>query len=186
MSHPFPHPFVTVQPDALGAAAGDLQGIGAQLAVSNAEVAPATTGIVPAAADEVSALNAVYLSTQAELYQAIAAQAAVLHERFANTLAVDADSYVDTEATNQAVAAASKAATPANVPQIPMDEIANFPAGLNFDEFRRMCAQPYGPPGSATSLESDLAYDLPGNSPAQEIWLDEDLDDPMRQFNQLR
>lgn len=50
--------FVTTQPEALAAAAGSLQGIGSALNAQNAAAATPTTGVVPAAADEVSALTA--------------------------------------------------------------------------------------------------------------------------------
>jgi PE family len=49
--------FVTTQPDTLSAAAGDLQGIGADVAAQNAAAATPTTAVTPAAADEVSALK---------------------------------------------------------------------------------------------------------------------------------
>ena len=47
--------FVSTQPEALTAAAGSLQGIGSAMSAQNAAVAAPTTGVVPAAADEVSA-----------------------------------------------------------------------------------------------------------------------------------
>ena len=50
--------FVTTQPEMLTAAAGQLQGIGAVMTAQNAAAAAPTTGVVPAAADEVSALTA--------------------------------------------------------------------------------------------------------------------------------
>ena len=50
--------FVTVGPEMLTAAALDLQGIGAEMAAGDAAAAAPTTGVVPAAADEVSALTA--------------------------------------------------------------------------------------------------------------------------------
>ena len=49
--------FVTTQPEVLAAAAGQLQGIGAAIAAQNAAAAAPTLGVVPAAADEVSALD---------------------------------------------------------------------------------------------------------------------------------
>ena len=50
--------FVTTQPEALTTAAGALQGLGSGMAAKNAAAAAPTTGVVPAAADEVSALTA--------------------------------------------------------------------------------------------------------------------------------
>ncbi len=96
--------FVTTQPDALSAAAGDLQGVGADVAAQNAAAASPTTAVTPAAADEVSALTAAQFVAQAQLYQAVSAQAAAIHEMFVSTLNGSAVSYAETEAAN-AVAA---------------------------------------------------------------------------------
>jgi hypothetical protein len=90
--------FVTTQPEALSAAATSLQGIGSAVNAQNAAVAAPTTGVVPAAADEVSALTA------AQLYQSVSAQAAAIHEAFVNTLGTSAGSYAATEAANAAAA----------------------------------------------------------------------------------
>jgi hypothetical protein len=96
--------FVTTKPETLSAAAGDLQGIGADLAAHNAAVASPTTAVTPAAADEVSALTAAQFTAHAQLYQAVSAQAAAIHEMFVSTLSTSAGSYAATEAAN-AVAA---------------------------------------------------------------------------------
>jgi PE family len=96
--------FVTTQPETLSAAAGNLQGIGADVAAHNAAAAGPTTTVVPAAADEVSALTAAQFTAHAQLYQAVSAQAAAIHEMFVSTLGTSAGSYAATEAAN-AVAA---------------------------------------------------------------------------------
>ncbi len=96
--------FVTTQPEALSAAAGNLQGIGAAVAAQNAAAASPTTGVIPAAADEVSALTAAQFTAHAQMYQAVSAQAAAIHEMFVSTLSTSAGSYAATEAAN-AVAA---------------------------------------------------------------------------------
>jgi hypothetical protein len=96
--------FVTTQPEALSAAAGDLQGIGADLAAHNSAAAAPTTAVSPAAADEVSALTAAQFTAHAQLYQAVSAQATAIHEMFVSTLGSSAVSYATTEAAN-AVAA---------------------------------------------------------------------------------
>lgn len=96
--------FVTTQPDALAAAAGSLQGIGSALSAQNAAAAGPTTGVVPAAADEVSALAAAQFAAHAQMYQAVSAQAAAIHEQFVNTLATSSGSYAATEAANAAAA----------------------------------------------------------------------------------
>jgi PE family protein len=96
--------FVTTQPEALTSAAGSLQGIGSGVAAQNAAAASPTTGVVPAAADEVSALTAMQFATHAQMYQAVSAQAAAIHEMFVNTLGTSAGSYAATEAANAVVA----------------------------------------------------------------------------------
>ena len=92
--------YVTTQPEALSAAAGTLQGIGSSLSAQNAAAAAPTTGVVPAAADEVSALTAAQFAAHAQMYQAVSAQAAAIHEMFVNTLGTSAGSYAATEAAN--------------------------------------------------------------------------------------
>lgn len=92
--------FVTTQPDMLTAAAGSLQGIGAAMNAENVTAAAPTTGVVPAAADEVSALTAAQFAAHAQMYQAVSAQAAAIHETFVNTLGLSAGSYAATEAAN--------------------------------------------------------------------------------------
>jgi hypothetical protein len=96
--------FVTTQPELLAVAAGNLQGIGSTMSAGNAAVAAPTTGVVPAAADEVSALTAAQFAAHAQMYQAVSAQAAAIHELFVNTLGVSAESYAATEAANAAAA----------------------------------------------------------------------------------
>ncbi len=96
--------FVTTRPEELTTAAGALRGLGAGMAAGNAAAAAPTTGVVPAAADEVSALTAAQFSAHGELYQAISAQAAAIHEMFVNTLGVSAASYLAAEAANAAAA----------------------------------------------------------------------------------
>ena len=92
--------FVSTQPTELTAAAENLQGIGSSLTAQNAAAAAPTTGVLPAAADEVSALTAAQFATHAQMYQAISAQAAAIHEMFVNTLGASAGSYAATEAAN--------------------------------------------------------------------------------------
>jgi PE family len=96
--------FVTTQPEALTSAAGTLQGIGSSISAQSAASAAPTTGVVPAAADEVSALTAAQFAAHAQMYQAVSAQAAAIHEMFVNTLATSAGSYAAAEAANAAAA----------------------------------------------------------------------------------
>jgi PE family len=96
--------FVTTQPEALTTAAGALQGLGSEIDAGNMAAAAPTTGVVPAAADEVSALTATQFAAHAAMYQQISAQAAAIHEMFVNTLGISAGSYAATEAANAAAA----------------------------------------------------------------------------------
>ncbi|MFV0493506.1 PE family protein [Mycobacterium sp.] len=96
--------FVSTQPEALAAAAGNLQGIGTAMSAQNAAAAAPTTGVVPAAADEVSALTAAQFAAHAQMYQAVSAQAAAIHEMFVNTLTTSSGSYAATEDANAATA----------------------------------------------------------------------------------
>jgi hypothetical protein len=92
--------FVTAQPTELTAAAENLESIGSALTAQNVAAAAPTTGVLPAAADAVSVLTAAQFATQAQMYQAISAQAATIHEMFVNTLGDSAGSYAATEAAN--------------------------------------------------------------------------------------
>jgi hypothetical protein len=96
--------FVNTQPEALAAAAGNLAGIGAMMNAGSAAAAGPTTGVIPAAADEVSALAAAQFAAHAQMFQAVAAQAAAIHEQFVTTLGVSSASYAATEAANAAAA----------------------------------------------------------------------------------
>jgi hypothetical protein len=96
--------FVTTQPEMLAAAAGHLQGIGSALAAQTAAAAAPTTGVVPAAADEVSAFTAAQFATHAQMYQTVSAQAAAIHQMFVTILHTSAGSYAATEAANAAAA----------------------------------------------------------------------------------
>jgi PE family len=94
--------FVTTLPAMLASAAGELQSIGAGVAAGDAAAAAPTTGVVPAAADEVSALTAAQFAAHGFMYQEVSAQAAAIRELFVSTLVTSAGSYAATEAANAA------------------------------------------------------------------------------------
>jgi hypothetical protein len=99
--------YVTTAPAAISAAATQLEGVGTSFATESAGAASATTAISPAAADEVSALQAGVYSTYGQLYQTVSAQAQTVHQQFVNALQQSSGSYQETEAANQAGAAAN-------------------------------------------------------------------------------
>jgi PE family protein len=92
--------FVTTQPELLIATANQLQGIGSTITAQNAAAATPTLGIVPAAADEVSALTATQFAAHAALYQEVSAQAAAINDLFVQVLHASGTSYGSTEAAN--------------------------------------------------------------------------------------
>jgi hypothetical protein len=84
------------------AAATRLQHFGTAMAAQNAAAAAPTTAMAPAAADEVSALQAMQFSAYGTWYQQVSAQAAAIHQLMVNTLGSSAGSYGETESANQA------------------------------------------------------------------------------------
>lgn len=99
--------FVTTHPEELTAAAVQLQGIGSAVTAQNSAAAAPTTGMVPAAADEVSALQATQFAAYGTLYQQVSAQATAIHDMFVNVLGASANSYGATEGANAAASGVS-------------------------------------------------------------------------------
>jgi hypothetical protein len=92
--------FVTTQPEALSMAAENLGAIGSAVSSQNVAAAAPTTGIIPAASDEVSVLTATQFVAHANMYHSIMTEAAAIHEMFVKTLSTSAMSYAATEAAN--------------------------------------------------------------------------------------
>jgi PE family len=80
--------FVTTQPEMLSTGAGNLAGIGSAFLAWNAAAAGPTTGV------------AAQFARHAQIYQAVSAQAAVIHDQFVAILGSSAASYAATEAAN--------------------------------------------------------------------------------------
>ena len=99
--------FVNTQPAAIAAAATQIEGIANSFAAESAAAASSTTDVLPAAADEVSGLQAGVFSTYGQLYQSVSAQAQAIHQQFVQLLNQSSSSYQDTETANQAGAAAN-------------------------------------------------------------------------------
>lgn len=97
--------YLTTQPEELTAAAGKLEIAGAAMASQNTAAAPPiTTGIVPAGADEISALQASLFTAYGTLYQQVNVEAQAMYDLFVNTLATSANTYADAETANASVA----------------------------------------------------------------------------------
>ncbi|MCV7092063.1 PE family protein, partial [Mycobacterium interjectum] len=114
--------FVVTAPDLLSAAAGRLQVIGSTISAANATAAFPITGVIPAAADEVSAATAAAFSGYGQVYQAISAEAALIHEEFVRALGLGAHSYAATEVANATQAAGGQ------VPAVPARMAPTAPA----------------------------------------------------------
>ncbi|MBW0013286.1 PE family protein [Mycobacterium sp.] len=91
---------VTVVPEYVKAAAGDLAHIGSTLGQANAAAATPTTSIAAAAADEISSEIAAMFGTYGQHYQALSAQAAAFHNEFVGLLNGGAASYISAEIAN--------------------------------------------------------------------------------------
>src|SRR6516165_5886694 len=92
--------FVIAAADLVQGAAQDLAGIHASLAEAASVVAGPTTGVVPAAADEVSAAISALFGNFGEEFQSLSAQAQAFHAQFVSLMNAGAGAYVDTEIAN--------------------------------------------------------------------------------------
>ncbi len=99
--------FVTTRPEALLAAASMLEALGSSMDAQNAAAAAPTTSIAPAAADEVSALQAAQFSAYGAWYQQVSAQAKAVHQTMVKNLDTSAASYGETETANRVTTSAS-------------------------------------------------------------------------------
>lgn len=162
--------FVITLPEQLSAAAGRLQAIGAAVSAANAAAAFPTTGVVPASADAVSAMTAARFAGYGQMYQAIGAQAGVIHEQFVQTLGASANAYADTDAINAMQVAGGHVATgtparmvpaaPARVPTGP----ARVPAGAAAPA--RVPAAPVVPERVASAVPAGAASAAPARVPS--------------------
>ncbi|BBY25670.1 hypothetical protein MSTO_58750 [Mycobacterium stomatepiae] len=93
---------MTVVPEVLTAARGELSGIGALIVDANRAAAAPTLGVVAPAADCVSEQVAVLFGGHAASYQSFSAHAGVFHQEFVRTLTAVGADYAQTEAANAA------------------------------------------------------------------------------------
>lgn len=90
--------FVFVEPQIVSAFGVDLSGIGSAIGAANAAAAASTTGVLAAAADEVSVQIAALFSENAAGYQQVSAQVAASYERFVQAVTAGAGAYAAAEA----------------------------------------------------------------------------------------
>ena len=90
--------FLVTAPEVLSSAATDLENFGATLNAAHAAAAVPTTGIVAAAADEVSVAVTSLFAQHGQAFQTLSAQAAAFHQQFVGLLRGDAAQYAAAEA----------------------------------------------------------------------------------------
>ncbi|MEE6180032.1 PE family protein [Mycobacterium sp. 050134] len=105
--------FVVAVPELVQGAAQDLAGIQNALAEAAASVVGPTTGVVPAAADEVSAAIASMFGNFGQEFQALSSQAQAFHAEFVNLMNAGAGAYLSTEVANAEEALANAVNAPA-------------------------------------------------------------------------
>jgi len=92
--------FLSVTPDAVTSAAGNLEILGSSLNSANVAAATGTTGMAAMASDEVSAAVQSAFVTYAQGYQAVSAKAAAFHASLVSTLNDSSLAYLSTEIAN--------------------------------------------------------------------------------------
>ncbi|GAB2995587.1 PE-PPE domain-containing protein [Mycobacterium bourgelatii] len=106
--------FLATQPQLMTLAAENLAGIQTAIAEASATAAGPTTGLVAAAADEVSAAISNLFGAFGQEYQGLVQQAEAYHSAFVQALTAGANAYTQAEAASQQLlAGASGAAAPA-------------------------------------------------------------------------
>jgi hypothetical protein len=157
--------YVSTAPAAIAAAASQLEGIGNSFAAESSAAAAPTTALAPAASDAVSALQAGVFSTYGQLYQTVSAQAMAIHQQFVNLLQSSSGSYLDTEAANQAGAAASSlsnassgasSAAPTTITGLISSLTTLLTTGVAGGLSSNLIQVPLDEVGNFTSSESDL------------------------------
>ncbi|MGF2944579.1 PE family protein [Mycobacterium sp. Lab-001] len=104
--------FVSTMPEMVTAAAGDLAGIHAALDEAGAAAAVPTTGLAPAAVDEVSVAIAQLFDAYGREFHALTAAAGALHAEFVRLLNSGAAAYLDADTAGAGLLAAARVQTP--------------------------------------------------------------------------
>ena len=96
--------FVNAEPETISAAAGSMAGIGDSMQAGTAAAAGPTTSVVPPGSDIVSAFAATHFVAHAQMFQAVAEQAAAVHQQIVATMSGNSASYAAAEAVNATAA----------------------------------------------------------------------------------
>ena len=95
--------YVLTTPEMLAAAATDVGNIGSAISTASSTAAGPTTGLLPAAEDDVSAAIAKLFGAYGQEYQAVVSQAAAFHSEFTQALAAAGNAYLEAESANSAL-----------------------------------------------------------------------------------
>lgn len=162
-------------PDVMSAAATNVTSIGSAVATANQGVAGATTGLLAAAEDEVSAAIAALFSAHGQGYQVLSAQAAAFQDGFAQALSNASGTYASAEAANASMLGSfegTAASVEQEILQVPANLFAGFARVGNFffsEIFGTIAAPPLlpgqvgtytGNPSLITRFEEGLLYPL--------------------------
>jgi hypothetical protein len=145
--------FLIAVPEVVAAAATDLSNIGSTIGAANTSAAAGTMGLLPAAADEVSAVIAALFNGHAQAYQALSTQAALFHQQFVQLMNSAGSAYAAAEAAN---------ASPLQAVRQEALAAINAPAQALFD--RPLIGN--GADGTASSLNGQDGGILYGNGGA--------------------
>jgi hypothetical protein len=119
--------YVFASPELLAAAATDVAGIGSTLSAAHLAAAAPTVGVIPAAADEVSAAVAQVFSQAAQSFQGLVGKASAFGQQFAQQLTAGGGAYAAAEAVN----AASVSADSSSIIQQLIDAPSGFLGAFN-------------------------------------------------------
>ena len=92
--------YLIAAPEALASVSADLSGIGEAIREATSAAAPSTTGIMPAALDEVSAAVTRLFGSYGQQFQSLSAQSGLFHFRFVQLLSSGGNAYAGAEAAN--------------------------------------------------------------------------------------
>src|SRR5438270_588160 len=95
--------YVVTTPEMLAAAATDVGNIGSTISTASSNAAGPTTGLIPAAEDEVSTAIAKLFGAYGQEYQALVSEASAFHSDFTQALAASGNAYLEAEAANSAL-----------------------------------------------------------------------------------
>jgi hypothetical protein len=95
--------YLFTAPEILTSAANDVAIIGSAISTASANAAAPTTGVMTAAADEVSAATAQLFGAFGRAYHTVVSQASAFHSEFTQALVAAASSYAQTEAAGSAL-----------------------------------------------------------------------------------